>query len=184
MRHIAIIVGSKSDLPQCKLGLEYLISKGKEGGLVKVYAFYVRSQHRHTEKVQTILHYLHSLAPKIDAIIAGAGWANHLTGCVDAYFRYTLKNDWTSVIGAAFQDTKSESAEAREHHDHAAVLSITEVPGTQVIYKDKKDQFFFGSNGFLRACQFAVEENLPEIKLKKAPDTMDLSLEEAFKLSC
>jgi hypothetical protein len=41
-------------------------------------------------------------------------------------------------------------------------MSIKHVPGTQVVFED-----FVGEEGFLKACQMAVEGNLPEIKLKE-----------------
>ena len=68
-------------------------------------------------------------------------------------------------------------------HNQAAILSMTEVPGTQVVYKDKNG-IFFGEVGFLRACKMAVSGELPEIKLPEARPTCDLTLEEAIKLSC
>jgi len=112
---------------------------------------------------------------KIDVAIVGAGWANHLTGCCDAYLRFTLRSTDFSVVGVAFDDPKSEQ------HTQAAILSITEVPGSQVIYKDKEG-VFIGSNGFLRACQFAVQGKFPVLFLPEPKATLDLSLEDTLVL--
>ena len=63
----------------------------------------------------------------------------------------------------------------------AAQLSISQVPGTQMIFKDSSGEQFTGSSGFYRACVFAVEGDLPEIKLKKAPPCKRMSFLEALK---
>lgn len=118
------------------------------------------SQHRHTKTVQERLEEYVNLPreQKIDALIIGAGWANHLTGCSDAYLRNTLGNDKIPVYGVAFKDKKNPK------NTEAAILSITQVPGTQVIFRD-----YVGSRCFLRACQDVVEGELPQIKLKPIP---------------
>ncbi|QQG52963.1 MAG: AIR carboxylase family protein [Candidatus Falkowbacteria bacterium] len=175
MRKIAIIVGSKSDLSQCHGGLEFLKEhQNSHPGEIEVVGIYVRSQHRNTLETQELLRELANM--EVDVAIIGAGWANHLTGCCDAFLRYTLKNDHLVVIGVAFEDKENE------RHNQAAYLSITEVPGTQVIFED--DDFpNVGPLGFSRACVFAVDEELPEIKLPAPRPTMDLALEEALEIS-
>lgn len=171
MRKIAIIVGSQSDLIQCVSGLCFLKELGDE---VQVVGIYVRSQHRNMEDVKQLLKELVSL--KIDAVIVGAGWANHLTGCCEAYLRYNLRSTDFPVIGVAFEDVKNE------RHTQAAILSITEVPGTQVVYQDDVIGFFIGINGFVRACWFAAKGYLPEVSLPEPKPIMDLSLNEALVL--
>ena len=171
MKKIAIIIGSQSDLPQCRWGLEMLATYKDE---VQVVGVYVRSQHRNMEEVKQLL--LELLRLKVDAAIVGAGWANHLTGCCDAFYRFTQSTTQIPIIGVAFQDLENEK------HTQAAILSITEVPGTQVIYQDNEGAFV-GPQGFLRACQFVINGQLPEIKLPASKKTMDLSLEEAVRLS-
>ncbi|MFA5644568.1 MAG: AIR carboxylase family protein [Patescibacteria group bacterium] len=172
-KKIAIILGSKSDLiwpaGQCFGGLLFLTDFPE----IEV-TVHIRSQHRNTLDLQQVLKELSD--NKVDVIIAGAGWANHLTGCVDAFLRYELKNDFTRVIGVAFEDKNNE------RHTQAAILSITEVPGTQVIFRKE----FIGDHGLYRACQLAVSpelDDLPAIKLPTAKPPEDLSLAEALALS-
>jgi len=52
------------------------------------------------------------------------------------------------------------------------------VPGTQVIFDD-----FVGELGFYRACQFAVEGELPKVILKEGKPAVERSLEEAILAS-
>lgn len=170
-RRIAIIIGSKSDLSQCDDGLTFLIDRTDEVWVERVY---VRSQHRNMEEVKQLLEKL--VEEKINAVIVGAGWANHLTGCCEAYLRYNLRSTGFPVIGVAFDDPKDE------RHTQAAILSITEVPGTKVVYADDGG-LFVGSSGFLRACKFATHGTLPAINLPEPKPIMDLSLREAFVLS-
>ena len=168
---IAIILGSKSDLKQCILGLKHL--KRHPEFEVEIY---IRSQHRNTLSLQKLLVELSEQGVK--TIIAGAGWANHLTGCTDAFLRYELKNDFTRVIGVAFEDKNNEK------HTQAAILSITEVPGTQVIFQDG-DVFFIGTMGFFHACELATskKDNLPAIKIPEPKPAENLSLDEAMELA-
>jgi len=170
MKKVAIIVGSQSDLTQCLEGLKFLESQGEQ---VLVVGIYVRSQHRNMEDVKQLLRELISI--KIDAVIVGAGWANHLTGCCDAFLRFSLRSTDFPVIGVAFDDP------INEQHTQAAILSITEVPGTQVVYKDEEG-LFVGHNGFLRACQFAVKGKFPVLFLPEPRATLDLSLNDALVL--
>lgn len=171
MRKIAVIIGSKSDLTQCHKGLRILSRNQEE---VQVVGVYIRSQHRNTLETQELLRELTKM--EVDIAIVGAGWANHLTGCCDAYLRYTLKNNRLVVIGVAFEDKQNE------RHTNAAILSVTEVPGTQVIFED--DGFpNVGESGFIRACVLAIDGDLPKIKIPEPRPTMDLSLEEALEIS-
>jgi phosphoribosylcarboxyaminoimidazole (NCAIR) mutase len=171
MRRIAIIVGSKSDLKQCKEGLKFLKSLSST-----VFTFvYIRSQHRHTLKLQQLLKELteNDLA---DVIVTGAGMANHLSGCTDAYLRYTLRNTRIPVIGVAFEDPKSEE------NTNAAILSMKCVPKTQLIFRNEFD-VFCGPDGFLEACELAVSEDLPKPHLPEPVEYLDLTLEEAMFLA-
>lgn len=169
MKRIAIIIGSESDLAQCQMGLEF-IKDCPDIGFIRVY---VRSQHRNTLEVQMLLYDL--IAMNIDVVIVGAGWANHLTGCVDAFLRYTVRTENMPIVGVAFEDCKNSK------HTQAAILSMTEVPGTQVFYKDNDDKIFVGADGFLRACEFAVTEDLSgKIKISEPKRALDLTLEEAI----
>ncbi len=174
MRKIAFITGSKSDLSQCRGGFE-LIKEYMENhpGEIEIVGVYVRSQHRNTLDVQELLREL--VAMEVDVVVIGAGWANHLTGCSDAFLRYTLKNDRLVVIGVAFDG-------GNEDRNKAAVLSITQVPGTQVVFEENK-HVYFGAVGFVKACLFAITGELPKLKLPEPRPIMDLDLEEALEIS-
>lgn len=175
MRKIAFITGSKSDLSQCRGGFELIKEYMKDHpGEIEIIGVYVRSQHRNTLETQELLRELANM--EVDVVIVGAGWANHLTGCSDAFLRYTLKNDRLVVIGVAFTDPENEA------HTQAAVLSMTEVPGTQVIYKEG-GMVFTGASGFVAACSFAACCELPQIKIPTPRPIMDLTLEEALEIS-
>ncbi len=165
-RKIAVIVGSKSDLTQCAAGLAFL-DQAVNNDKVEVLGITVASLHRNTNAVLKILRSLCNFG--IDAIIVGAGWANHLTGTCDAYLRYTLQDDKVVIIGVAFED------ENNVDHTKAAILSITEVPGTQVVFND-----YVGSDGFLKACELAVNESLPKISLKEDKPVDEFSLRGAL----
>jgi hypothetical protein len=184
MRKVAIIIGSKSDLRQCYRGFQFLQEHRED---IKVIKVHIRSQHRHTFDTQAILDKYANMQNGPDAIIIGAGWANHLTGCSDAFLRYSLKNDKISVFGVAFADLSDSPEADREARNQAAKLSISEVPGTQVIYHDLKNKrkernnVFFGETGFLDACWNAAYYDLPKIELKEAPPIEDLSLEDALE---
>lgn len=166
-RKIAVLIGSDSDLPQCEHGLNYLRQKELGGG-AEVLGVYTASIHRNTGDVLRFLQVL-SERGDVDAIIAGAGWANHLTGTADAFLRYTLKDQRIVVIGVAFLDGD------KVMHNTAAMLSISEVPGTQVVFGP-----YNGSSGFLNACMFAVEEELPKITLKEGRLAVTRTLNEAL----
>ncbi|MBI4133654.1 AIR carboxylase family protein [Candidatus Uhrbacteria bacterium] len=148
VRRIAVLIGSDSDLPvQCLPGLTFLEAKAKQG-IAQVVGVYTASIHRNTHAVLEIIE---ELVDRTDVLIVGAGWANHLTGTVDAYLRNTLQRDTPVVFGVAFEDFENTD------HTHAAILGITEVPGTQVVFER-----FIGPGGFLLACQKAVcDELLP-----------------------
>lgn len=169
MKKVAIIIGSVSDLSQCDLGLRYLNSLGDD---VDVEGVYIRSQHRNAIDLQKLLKKLSRF--KVDAIITGAGWANHLTGCCDAYLRYELLDTRIVVVGVAFEDTNNTT------NTKAALLSVSQVPGTQVVFKNEQGQFV-GRNGFLEACKTATKTVLPKIYLPLTKPTIDLQLEEALK---
>lgn len=144
---IGIMIGSDSDLKQCREGLWWLNELSPTQVVVE--AVITNSIHRNTTSVLDNLEDY-----PVDVWIVGAGMANHLTGTADAYLRYALKRR-TPVIGVAFEGKTLEDTEA-------ACLSIERVPGTQVIFDRKK---FVGAAGFLHACRYAAEGNFPEIKL-------------------
>ncbi len=179
MRNIIVIVGSKSDFKQCGSGLKFF--KGIPD--ITVHVVYVCSVHRNLLLLLGLLKKL-TYNGGTNVVIAGAGWANHLTGCADAFLRYEFRNDTIPVVGVAFEDTTDKDEEVRKRHTQAAILSMTEVPGTQVVYQDGAG-IFVGSDGFLRACRFAVSGDLPKIKLPdpNAKPSLELTLDEAIALA-
>lgn len=168
MKHLVVIVGSENDLKHCAEGLSTLYAISSLGRIIV--NVHVKSVHRHTEKLLALLR-AYSATGQIDSIIAGAGKAAHLPGCIDAYLRNHLGDTKIHVIGVAFTS-------GNKLDDEAAVLSITQVPGTQVIYAGQ------GSQGFKKACQMAsVAKNLPEITLAAIPPDMNLTLDQARALA-
>lgn len=166
MRKIAIMIGSDSDLPQCESGFEYLLEAERKG-LVKIIKVITSSIHGNTQGVLNKLLDLYA-RDAIDAIIVGAGMANHLTGTADAYLRYGLGNNKIVVIGVAFLGKDPA-------HTRAAQESIIYVPGTQVVFDE-----YVGATGFRRACEFAAEGELPKIILKEDKPIRERTLIEAL----
>lgn len=170
-RRIAIIVGSENDLKsQCSMGLALLATMVAQGE-VEVVAVEVASIHRNTRYV---LQLVESLAGKVDVIITGAGWANHLSGVVDAYIRYTLRVSNVRVIGVAFEDFLNPA------HTAAAILSMSEVPGTGLVCQDSLG-FFTGRDGFVRACNYAVRGDFPGRELPQPRQTQSRTFEQALE---
>lgn len=166
-RRIAIIIGSDSDLPQCKKGFDKLF-QAFDQGRIEVVEVVTGSIHRNTEFV---LAKVRSWVGKVDIIIAGAGWANHLTGTIDAYLRYELQDNQIVVIGVAFEDKKNI------FHTIAAVNSIVYVPGTQVVFDERR-----GEEGFFSACVVAIYSEIPIITTKTPKPPQERGFLEAYKL--
>lgn len=141
---IGIMIGSDSDLKQCQAGLKWLAAAH-----ARVEVVLTNSIHRNT---MAVLDHLEDYL--VDVWIIAAGKANHLTGTAAAYLTYGLKRK-TPVIGVACEGKTPEET-------LAAILSIVQVPGTQVIFDREKQ---VGAEGFLYACHLAVEGNFPEIKI-------------------
>ena len=175
MRSIMVIVGSDSDLSQCGAGLE-LLQEFEARGIVSVICVYTTSVHRNTEALFELLKEIH-VGQDVDVIIAGAGWAAHLPGMTDAYLRYTLVNTRTVVVGVAFEDVSNEQ------HTKAAQLSISEVPGTQVVYRDQAGQFV-GEEGFRRACILAAQGGLPRLQPPQPRLEQARSILEVLSIFC
>lgn len=170
LRIVVPIIGSKSDLPQCNSGLlalENFIASGQ----AQVPEVILASQHRNTLTLQGILaefsHSPEEIRP--DVIITAAGWANHLSGCVDAFLRATLRDENIVTIGVALEDSGNDL------HGEAAKLSVSQVPGTQCVFDDGRFQYF-GEKGFALACMRAVTGDLPKpvYKTPKMPRRITL----------
>lgn len=142
---IAVLIGSKSDLPQCNLGLEHL--KGYvNDGLAEV-ELHVLSCHRN---FQDLLNFVKQTGA--DIFVPGAGWAAQLPAMLKVVLR--LEGKEKPVIGVAFSNEDQKKT-------LAAQLSITELPDNPLIL-DKDGQAFTGSQGFFAACDLAVNgEFLP-----------------------
>lgn len=171
MRRIAVILGSKSDLSQCCSGLELLEAACLRGEIEM--GVVISSIHRATDETLQYLRFLSREEEPPDVLITGAGWANHLTGMCDSYLRYQMRNDKIVVVGVAFEDLGNDL------HTLAAKLSITEVPGNQVVFDDERKNFV-GSDGFTRACEFAINGLLPTITLPLPRPSELLSLKDAI----
>jgi len=184
-RRIAIVNASPNDLGQCYLGLQLLQSARASGEVEIIEPCWAASIHRATMFVLALIGSYHSMSEPPMVIITGAGWANHLSGVIDAWLRYFCRNDKIVVIGVAFGDYTTESQEEAAAHNAAAISSMTEVPGTQLVYKDQ-DGVFFSLGGYLRACRFAAYADLPTITLPKprpeAPYVLDQMTEHASNL--
>lgn len=169
VRKIAVLIGSDSDLPvQCLAGLTFLEARVKQGA-AQVVGVYTASIHRNT---RAVLEIIEELADRTDVLIVGAGWANHLTGTVDAYLRYTLQRTTPVVLGVAFEDFENAD------HTQAAILGITEVPGTQVVFER-----FIGPGGFLLACQKAVSSELLPAHSGKQKPAVRRTLDDAIEVA-
>lgn len=174
VRHLVIVLGSKTDLPQCISGLMYL-KEQELAGTIFVVRVYVMSVHRNLLALMEYLKARHEDG-RIDAMIMGAGWAAHLPGMADAILGYIHGNTKVRIVGVGFEDRKNSV------HTLAAQLSISEVPATRVIYRDKSKKPFIGSTGFLRACEWVVSiRRLPTLKKPKPRPTEDFSLLEAIE---
>jgi phosphoribosylcarboxyaminoimidazole (NCAIR) mutase len=131
-----------------------------------VVAVITNSIHRNTGEV---IGNLAEFTDGVDIWIVGAGMANHLTGTSDAILRYKMGDMRVPVIGVAFQGKTPEQTQA-------AIISIQQVPGTQVIFDD-----YVGPVGFYRACKRAVEGNFPAIKAVQDKPVRIRTLADALK---
>ncbi len=170
---IGIMIGSDSDLKQCIDGLQYLKQKADEGKC-EVVAVITNSIHRNTlDVLKNLMFY----TPLVDGWIIGAGKANHLTGTADAFLRYTMRDNRVHVIGVAFQGKNIRETDA-------AILSIVEVPGTQVkILSYTEDTYPMGSLAFRTACELIIKNipNFSPIKIGDPKSVKIRSLDEALE---
>lgn len=155
-RRIAILHGSDTDLPQMKQGVDLLASV-LATGLFEITVAYRVSIHRNDDELLKWLDERHHLND-VDVMVMGAGCAAHLPGVCDAHLRYHWGNDRIVVVGVGFEDPHNWRNSA------AAELSISQVPGTQVVCGDELGHFI-GEDGFLRACRYAVGKSLLQIIL-------------------
>ena len=141
---IEVLVGSESDLSQTETGMASLL------GIADV-SLSVLSCHRNPSELDSMS--LGALS-KADIIIAGAGMAAALPGIVKSKLCALGRSD-IPVIGVAFEGKTVKD-------NQAATLSIECLPG-QPVELDPNGNAYFGSQGFLEACQVAVNgEFLPK----------------------
>lgn len=177
-KRIGVMIGSDSDLPQCIAGIKFLLGC-EEKREIELMNFDTNSQHRNSDTVNgRLTEYRIRNWPEgyEDILIIGAGAANHLSGCAEARLRYTERNATIRVYAVAFEDVKDPE------NTLAAIKSITKVPGHQMIFRN-----YVGADGFLRACQDAVNDTeLQPLKLpplKDAPRrTFMTALKEALRI--
>ena len=175
MRGVAVILGSESDLVQCGPGLR-LLGEAVDSGEIHLVGdeIVISSIHRDHDETIEYLKYLHDYwTYNVDVLIAGAGWANALTGICDSYFRYSLRSEKICVVGVAFED------KTNPENTRAAFVSMARVPSTQVIYSDDRGGFV-GPYGFTRACQYAIRGGLPELTIPEPRPRKSFSLDEAI----
>ena len=185
-RKIGVIVGSVTDLAECHDGAEVLEYHRAVMNSIEVAFFHIMSVHRNMNELFRFLggryRWLNKLLAffgrswmgDVDVLIVGAGWAAHLPGMCDARLRYILKNTQTVIVGVGFEDP------ANNIHTLAAKLSISEVPGTQVVHADN-DGNFLGAEGFVRACRFAAAADLPKVTLPKPKPSQKRSFAETLE---
>jgi len=153
-RKVAVMVGSDTDLKQCADGLDYL-KLLHSTGCIRVYGVYTNSIHRN---MFTVLFNLIMLwLMRVDAIIVVAGWAAHLPGMCEAFYRYVLRDVRIRIIPVAADADPTKPHDAKViKRNLAAIYSISEVPKHQMILSNGKD-VCFGSAGFLQACHMIIE---------------------------
>lgn len=135
---IEIVLGSDSDLPQTFDGREFIHdARGVESHL------HIISCHRNPEILRN---YAASL-PDNCIVIAAAGYAAALPGILHAWLNYFGKGS-IPVLGVGLEGNTMEA-------DHAARLSIEQLPGNPVIMPGR--HAYFGHAGFLTACVHAIE---------------------------
>jgi len=191
---VAVLIASQSNLGECVAGLRLLGEAAANGqielcevprvltlkksadGQSRLNVIGVASMHRNMTTVLDLLTAWYNQGKqRPDVIITGAGLANHLSGCTDAFLRYILGDTQVTVIAVAFTDKK------RDPDGRVASQATSFVPGTETIWKDPDTgQELIGSEGFRRACILAIEGNFPEINAPKPREPKALTLEEAI----
>jgi len=172
----AVFLGSESDFSQCVEGFQVLEKGQKKGKIeivcvVKEKSVNVNSIHR---QHNTTVRNLKKLVNKkgVDVIIAGAGMAAHLPGMLDSILRYEMRNDHVVVMAVAFRGSS-------RRRTIAATLSITEVPGTQVVF----NRYHIGTEGFTRVCRKVVRGSFPKtLKLPSPKNAGYCSFAEAIRI--
>ncbi|MFA5961261.1 MAG: hypothetical protein WC848_01090 [Parcubacteria group bacterium] len=164
---IATMFGSDSDLEQAVEAHDFLLQLADDGR-VRLFDEWTNSIHRNPLDV---LIRLPILIGQVDSIIVGAGWANQLTGCANAFLRNLFKDSHIVIFGVAIVDPKNLV------HTQTAIRSITELPGSEVVFND-----YVGAEGCLRAAQDAASGIYPIITLKEQKPAVRRSMSEALEI--
>jgi hypothetical protein len=67
-------------------------------------------------------------------------------------------------------------------HTQAAILSTSEVPGTQAVFRDAEKKNLVGPEGVRAACEFIVKGAKPLLTAKQPPFYKAISFAEAYTL--
>jgi phosphoribosylaminoimidazole-succinocarboxamide synthase len=148
-RHLAIVVGSESDLPAVE---KILHSVGKSGlcDEIELLSVNVISCHRNPDVLNS---FAESGCGGADVVIAAGGKALALPGVLDALLY--AKGKTIPVVGVALAEKGSRS-------ERAAQISIEELPGEPVILDESTGRAYTGASGFRRALKrIAYEELTP-----------------------
>lgn len=153
-RRVTVLVGSKSDLPQAEIGLSWLKASADTRVMVV-------SCHRNPDVLcdlaRTRFH-------GSDVVIAGAGKAAALPGIAKSWL-CQFGFPQIPVIGVGFEGNTTED-------NRAAIDSIECLPG-QPVELDPEGHTYFGPEGFVQACEAAVQaEFLPKTIERKPTEVI------------
>ena len=126
LRKIAVIAGSKTDIPAIREGINLLrIAKRQKKIVWEI--FDVCSAHRNPKELKKFLREYKK--KKIDVLIAAAGKLAALLGDADAIGRNELKNSVTHIVAVPLKGKIEEAS-------MAAYLSAKQVPNSQFIFQE------------------------------------------------
>jgi len=164
-RKLAIVFGSDSDIPAVAHALKSIEDSDLRDGIEKT-DVHVISCHRNPVELDA---FAASGCGGADVVIAAGGKALALPGVLDALLHNKGKK--IPVVGVALAKEGSTS-------EHAAVLSIEELPGEPVIIEESKGRAYVGVAGFNRALRRVAHGEFAPSKLrtsKPAQLNVDLS---------
>jgi hypothetical protein len=152
MRKVAVIIENENYLPQCLEGLKYLKANSLKAWTIGVdYCRYPQD----AKSLEELLYFFHKSG--VDVIVVASKGLNGLAIFCDAFLRREMNNMATTVVAAILTDDQ-------RNYPNLMKMKTEEFPDTQVIFSDTNWRFI-GPQSFLNACDFAISEELPEIKL-------------------
>jgi phosphoribosylcarboxyaminoimidazole (NCAIR) mutase len=164
---VGTMFGSDTDLDQAYEAHMYLIEQAKLAR-VELANEFTNSIHRNPVDVIANLSKLIGL---VDALLVGAGWANQLTGCVNAFLRNWYRDYHITIFGVAISDPYNPV------HTQAAIVSITELPGSEVVFDN-----YVGQVGCYRAAKDMASGIYPIIKRKEQKPAVTRTMHEAAQV--